>query len=98
MVPNLAKEWTVSDDGLEATFVLNEGIMCHDGTPFDANDVKYTAERAIDTENPSVTSGAWGPISAVDVVDDQTVKFTFDKPIWGVHLLHGRPFLQPDLR
>jgi peptide/nickel transport system substrate-binding protein len=43
--------------------VLNEGIVCHDGTPFDANDVKYTAERAINEENPSVTSGAWGPIT-----------------------------------
>ena len=80
VVANLAKEWTVSDDGLEATFVLNEGILCHDGTPFDANDVKYTAERAISEENSSVTSGAWGPISSVEAVDDLTVKFTFEEP------------------
>ncbi|MEO1068276.1 MAG: ABC transporter substrate-binding protein, partial [Cyanobacteria bacterium J06638_6] len=92
VVPNLAKEWTVSDDGLEATFVLNEGIVCHDGTPFDANDVKYTAERAIDTENPSVTSGAWGPISAVDVVDDQTVKFTFEQPFGAFISFMADPF------
>jgi peptide/nickel transport system substrate-binding protein len=99
VVANLAKEWTVSDDGLEATFVLNEGIVCHDGTPFDANDVKYTAERAIDAEeNPSVTSGAWGPITSVEAVDDLTVKFTFEKPVWRIHRLHGGSLLQPDLR
>jgi peptide/nickel transport system substrate-binding protein len=92
VVGNLAKEWTVSDDGLEATFVLNDGIVCHDGTPFDANDVKYTAERAIDEENPSVTSGAWGPITAVDVVDDQTVKFTFEKPFGAFISFMADPF------
>ncbi len=92
VVPNLAKEWTVSDDGLEATFVLNEGIACHDGTPFDANDVKYTAERATSDDNPSVTSGAWGPISSVDVVDPQTVKFTFSEPFGAFISFMADPF------
>ncbi|ESA32409.1 abc transporter substrate-binding protein [Leptolyngbya sp. Heron Island J] len=92
VVPNVAKEWTVSDDGLEATFVLNEGIVCHDGTPFDANDVKYTAERAISEDNPSVTKGAWGPIAAVDVVDPQTVKFTFEKPFGAFISFMADPF------
>jgi peptide/nickel transport system substrate-binding protein len=92
VVPNLAKEWTVSDDGLEATFVLNEGIVCHDGTPFDANDVKYTAERAISEENPSVTSGAWGPITSVEAVDDTTVKFTFEKPFGAFIAFMADPF------
>ncbi|NEP17295.1 MAG: ABC transporter substrate-binding protein [Leptolyngbya sp. SIO4C1] len=92
VVPNLAKEWTVSDDGLEATFVLNEGITCHDGTPFDANDVKYTAERAISAENPSVTSGAWGPITSVEVVDPQTVKFAFSEPFGAFIPFMADPF------
>lgn len=92
VVPNLAKEWTISDDGLEVIFVLNEGIMCHDGTAFDANDVKYTAERAINEENPSVTKGAWGPIQSVDAVDDQTVKFTFEQPFGAFISFMADPF------
>jgi peptide/nickel transport system substrate-binding protein len=80
IVPNLAKDWQVSPDGKAVTFTLNQSLTCHDGTPFDAKDVKYTADRALDKANPSVTKGAWGPISAVEVVDPQTVKFTFDKP------------------
>ena len=92
VVPNLAKEWTVSEDGLQATFVLNEGITCHDGTPFDANDVKYTAERATSEDNPSVTKGAWGPISSVEVVDDQTVTFNFEEPFGAFVSFMADPF------
>lgn len=39
-VPNLAKSWEVSPDGLTYTFRLADGVKCHDGTPLDANDVK----------------------------------------------------------
>ncbi|MBE9076845.1 ABC transporter substrate-binding protein [Romeria aff. gracilis LEGE 07310] len=92
VVPNLAEEWTVSEDGLEATFVLNPDIVCHDGTPFDANDVKYTAERAISEDNPSVTKGAWGPIETVEVVDPQTVKFQFSQPFGAFVSFMADPF------
>ena len=43
------------------TFELNDGIKCHDGTALDANDIKYTIEKAFDSENPSLTKGSWGP-------------------------------------
>jgi peptide/nickel transport system substrate-binding protein len=55
VVPNLAKKWTVSPDGKEVVFTLNDGIKCHDGTPFDADDVKWTADRALSEESPSLT-------------------------------------------
>ncbi|MGG6292890.1 ABC transporter substrate-binding protein [Leptolyngbya sp. AN02str] len=92
IVPNLASEWQVNDDGTEVTFTLNPGIQCHDGTPFDANDVKYTADRAISNDNPSVTKGAWGPISEVQVVDDQTVTFRFASPFGAFLSFMADPF------
>lgn len=92
IVPNLAKEWQISQDGKEITFVLNQGVTCHDGTPFDANDVKYTAERALDDTNPSVTKGAWGPIAAVEVVNSQTVKFEFKSPFGAFASFMADPF------
>lgn len=92
IVPNLAKEWKMSKDGKEVTFVLNQGITCHDGTPFDANDVKYTTLRAIDNKNPSVTKGAWGPIAAVEVVNPQTVKFKFKTPFGAFISFMADPF------
>ncbi|MES1023377.1 ABC transporter substrate-binding protein [Gloeocapsa sp. BRSZ] len=92
IVPNLASEWQVSDDGREVTFVLNERITCHDGTPFDANDVKYTADRAINAQTPSVTRGAWGPIESVDVVNPQTVRFRFQTPFAAFVSFMADPF------
>jgi ABC-type transport system substrate-binding protein len=39
VVPKLAESWEVSDDGLEWTFHLREGVTFHDGSTLDANDV-----------------------------------------------------------
>jgi peptide/nickel transport system substrate-binding protein len=75
--PHFAKSWTVSDDGLSYTFALQSGVTCHDGTPFDANDVKFTVDRAFDSAHPSLTKTSWGPVSGVQVLDPLTVKFTF---------------------
>lgn len=79
-VPNIAKSWESNADGTEYTFNLQEGVMCQDGTPLDANDVKYTIDAAFSEETPSVTKGSWGPITSVEVVDPLTVKLTLDTP------------------
>ncbi|WP_428929364.1 ABC transporter substrate-binding protein [Marinibacterium sp. SX1] len=73
--PNMAKSWEVSDDGLQYTFTLNDGITCHDGSAFDANDVKFTIDRAFG-DTPSLTRTSWGPITDVTVVDPLTVTVT----------------------
>ncbi|ACQ80449.1 extracellular solute-binding protein family 5 [Beutenbergia cavernae DSM 12333] len=43
--PLLAEEWEVSDDGLEYTFSLREGVTFHDDTPFNAEAVCFNFER-----------------------------------------------------
>lgn len=80
IVPNLAKSWEISDDGLEVTFVLQEGVTFHDGTPVNAEAVKYTFDRFIDdaTSNPSKAS--IGPLTGTEVVDELTAKMTFSEP------------------
>ena len=79
-VPNLAKSWDISADGLTYTFHLHDGIKCNDGSPLDANDVKYTMDRDLDPKGGSIMKGAFGPISSVEVVDPLTAKFTLSKP------------------
>lgn len=87
-VPNIAESWTANAEGTQYTFKLHDGIKCSDGTPLDANDVKYTVDQVFDKENPSITKASWGPIEKVEVVDPLTVRFDLSKPF--VSLL---PFL-----
>jgi peptide/nickel transport system substrate-binding protein len=42
IVPDLATSWSWSEDGVELTFPLRQGVKWHDGKPFTANDVKCT--------------------------------------------------------
>lgn len=43
--PLLAESWEVSEDGLEYTFTLKEGVTFHDGTDFDAEAVCFNFDR-----------------------------------------------------
>lgn len=49
--PGLAHDWEVSDDGLNYTFYLEEGVTFHDGTDFNAEAVKTNFERWADPEH-----------------------------------------------
>src|SRR5262244_2046026 len=44
IVPDLATDWSWSEDGKELTFKLRGGVKWHDGKPFTARDVKCTWE------------------------------------------------------
>ncbi len=90
--PNLAKEWSVSDDGLEYTFTLNEGLKCHDGTAFDGSAVKFTIDRAINEETRNPTKESWGPVESVEVADELTVTVKFSEPFAPFAALMADPF------
>ena len=42
IIPDLASEWSWSEDGTMLTFKLRQGVKWHDGKPFTAKDVKCT--------------------------------------------------------
>jgi len=87
IVPGLADSWTVSKDGLSYTFKLRKGIAFHDGTPFNAQAVKFSIERQINAEHPANKLGKYpfaayffGNVKAVEVMDESTVRFILKEP------------------
>ncbi|WP_456276619.1 ABC transporter substrate-binding protein [Bacillus sp. AK128] len=79
-IPELAKEWKISEDGKTYTFVLQEGVVFHDGTPFNAEAVKYNFERMLDPEFGSPRKAEVELIQEVIVVDEYTVDVKLKDP------------------
>ena len=83
-IPGLAERWEVSPDAKEWTFYLRKGVKFHDGTPFNATAVKFTAERTMDPETQSPDGELFrNTIERVEVIDEYTVKFVLKKPSAG---------------
>ncbi|MFN8593152.1 MAG: ABC transporter substrate-binding protein [Thermomicrobiales bacterium] len=80
IVPNLAKSWEISDDGLTYTFHLQEGVTFHDGTPLNAEAVKFTFDRFMAEETANPSKASIGPLTGTEAVDDLTVTMTFESP------------------
>jgi peptide/nickel transport system substrate-binding protein len=93
--PGLAESWEVSEDGLEYTFTLKQGVTFHDGTPFNAEAVKFTYDRVIegrdltaagkevDPEKVIVPGQSFNQIDAyasAEIIDDYTIKLILSRP------------------
>ena len=78
--PGLATEWDISEDGLTYTFTLAEGVKFHDGTTFDAEDVKFSLDRARAEDSANAQKALFAGIAEVTVVDPQTVEVTLSAP------------------
>ncbi|RIK36359.1 MAG: hypothetical protein DCC58_19360, partial [Chloroflexi bacterium] len=77
VIPDLAESWDISDDGLEYTFNLREGLKFHNGDPLLAEDFVYTYERTKSEELASPHANKLRNITTAEAVDDLTFKLTF---------------------
>lgn len=76
---DLAESWDVSEDGLQYTIKLREGVTFHNGDAFDADDVLFTFNRSSDPEQ-SIHSRVIANVAALDKLSDLEVRFTLKQP------------------
>lgn len=77
----LAESWESLEGGLIWTFNLRPGVTFQDGTPFNAEAVKYNIERVLAPETASAQMSAdLGDIAEIELVDDMTVTIHFETP------------------
>ena len=93
LVPGLAQSWDISRDGLIYTFKLRPNVTFHDGTPFNAEAVKFVFERQLNDKGPYYATGTYpyvkgflGNVAGVEVLDASTVQIKLKAPL--------TPFLQ----
>lgn len=75
--PGLVTTYTVSDDGKEVVFKLREDAVFHSGKPVNAEAVKLSMERLVDS-SPFKTNA--GDVKSIEVLSDYSFKITWDEP------------------
>lgn len=81
VVPSLAQEWVVSEDGLTITFTLQEGLTWHDGQPVTTADVAFTyglMQADSFPGSPSLKT-LWQSVT-ITPIDDRQISFTLPQP------------------
>lgn len=100
----LAAEMPDQLDETTYVFKLRDGVKFHDGTDFNAEAVKFNAERLMTGSVTSPFTGSWQDfVTAVTVMDPLTIKFELSKPwpafLWEVasNLRFASPAMVTDL-
>jgi len=81
VVPALARDWSVSDDGLSYRFHLRAGVRFHDGTPLTAADARFSLERARAADSRNPLRDLLRPVRAVRALDELTLAIELERPV-----------------
>ncbi|WP_108462608.1 ABC transporter substrate-binding protein [Devosia naphthalenivorans] len=80
LVPQLATEWTIADDGLSIDFKIREGVTFHDGTTLDAAAVAYNFNRSIDPAIGTRNATFLGDLAGAEVLGEYDLRLTLKQP------------------
>jgi peptide/nickel transport system substrate-binding protein len=80
IMPGLAESWVLLDD-VTWEFRLRRGVTFHDGTPFTADDVAFSLERAPEVPNSPSSFGTFTKqIKSWTIIDPYTIRLHTDGP------------------
>ncbi len=94
IMPDIAKEWSISDDGLVYRFALREGVKFSNGREVKADDFKYSFERILSpaTKSPRTwifdhvvgakdySEGKSVEVEGIRAIDDYTLEIRLREP------------------
>ncbi len=80
ILPALAESWEAAPDGLSWVFHLHDGVTFQDGTPFTAEDVVFSFDRAMADDSTNAQKQLFAGINEVTAIDDITVEIGLDAP------------------
>jgi len=79
-VPDLAKDWEISKDGLVWTFFLREDVTFHDGHPLTAHDVEFTYRAVMDPKNRSLKAEQYRLVDRIETDGDYIFRISLKHP------------------
>lgn len=86
LIPNLAKGWTVSDDGKETRLLLRKGMKWSDGSPFTADDFVFWFSEVYQNKDlvpsPALEMAVNGKPGKIVKIDETTVALQFEEPYY----------------
>src|ERR1700761_6137328 len=80
VVPQLAKSWEISPDGLTYTFKLQTGVTFHDGEAFDSSAAKFALDRARGKDSVNPQKRFFATIASIDTPDAETLALHLSLP------------------
>ena len=80
LVPAVASDYAISEDGKVYTFTLRDGIKFHDESLVTVDDVKYSIDKCADTSNGDPMVAAYSNIADVSTPDESTIVVTLAEP------------------
>ncbi len=79
IVPDIAKSWEISSDGLTYTFKLRSDVVFQDGKPLTAEDVVFTIQKIQDIDVKSPRRADWMDVTVKEISPTE-VQFTLRQP------------------
>jgi len=79
-VPDLARGWEISRDGLTWMFFLRDNVKFHDGHPLTAHDVAFTYRSIMDPKNMSPLAERYGLVDKIETEGDYLFRIILKRP------------------
>lgn len=81
LYPGLAKSWSISPDSKSITLQLRDDVKFHDGTPFNAEAVKFNLDTIVDPKLGSQAAVDYlGPYESSDVLGPYEIRINYKRP------------------